>query len=218
MAQREKKRDETVAERIVNELEKLATAASTSISGPPTPPLSFNAPAPELEPEGTLVLDKMIESGVCPVPPAEYLRLRNWLRAAGTADLPGAFSAILQTWLHAHGIDWPRGVFEQDLLRSGTGMHKEPEGAAVLRLRQKGWTDKEIAKLKYRELYAQNSAKARKKVYDAAKNYRPHDAPLEARVGELAGRMLGNPVNPMEDVEHEIYGELVRQHLPRDDD
>src|SRR5262245_23925967 len=163
MPLRPKKRDDTVAKRVLEQLEKLREITTNPSEPPSSSEVMFKAAAPDTEPESTLIFEKMTEMDVNPVPPAAYLRLRNWLALAEYEKLPGAYGAILQTWLKAHGIGWPRGVFSQDLVRSGTGMHRESEGDRIIELRRKGWTDDQIAARQYKTLYAQSPAKAKRK-------------------------------------------------------
>ena len=55
--------------------------------------------------------------------PAEFVRLKTWLNhmAENNPPEPIAYSALLQVWLAASGIEWPEDVFTRDYARKGSG-------------------------------------------------------------------------------------------------
>lgn len=55
--------------------------------------------------------------------PSEFFRLKTWLNHMAESDPPEpvAYSALLQVWLAASGIEWPADVFNKDYARAGSG-------------------------------------------------------------------------------------------------
>src|SRR5258708_22243829 len=129
MTKRLKKREITVIDRVQKAMGQLHNAAADSEHRP----LEFS-----------LIFTKLKEVRGLPEPLSanEYLRLRTWLETASTGTrpkgrtkaAPEAFSALLQVWLRAHGIVWPRGVFCLDLAAGGSGSHNVGRGDEVKRL------------------------------------------------------------------------------------
>jgi hypothetical protein len=155
-------------------------------------------------PIGFEVRQRPFETGPQPkslrVPPViadgDFLRFRAWLRELDEADQPKCFSALLQIWLDAYGISWPRGVFKEDLAIPGSGVLAGNLGRSADRLKQEGKTWGQIAKtlLRDEELSTPEArVKASDKVRHAAESYRNgvrREVPVEGSVAAFAWKML----------------------------
>jgi hypothetical protein len=150
-------------------------------------------------------------------------RLAEWLREfqkeayrRGASSIrppdPLAFSALLQIWLDAWGIAWPREVFVQDLASPGRGRPNKSNLGWKARFLYKpkvfGW--KKVARKLIPEEYDANPNRAANKVrhaFEAEERLSPLESPLRVTGYKMLGRTLPSDMDDPLDEETEDYEE-----------
>jgi DNA-binding CsgD family transcriptional regulator len=186
MAKRTKKRISDQARRVSNSLSKAFQALATSEGLPKS--------AGTGEPKSDTLLSFDPVTGISD---EEYRRLRLWLNELASEGDALAYAAVLQIWLNAHNIEWPKKVFApgKDLTSRGRGSRlpgKSIDFSKAQRLRSQGKSLPQIA----RELgLAQNNTKAgRRKAADQLRKRLSRgflSEALDEEVIERGLRMLG---------------------------
>ena len=147
----------------------------------------------------------------------EYFRFKGWLTELAEFDKPTAFSAVLEVWLDAHGIAWPKGVFTPDLATFGSGVPPRGLGPAARRLRDQGKTWGKVAqqllpnKCKTPEGRRKASAKVRLAA-DAHRKGVRRELPIDGTVAALVWKMLAvTPERILEQEYRDMLHELERE-------
>jgi len=120
-------------------------------------------------------------------------RLCDALRELTEAENSSGYSALLQVWLSAYGLGWPRNVFVTDLAISGSGRLPKTNlafNAWILRRQEPklGW--RKIAKKLLRTEWENDPVRAANKVRQAVEGYRDIETPLDT-VTPLCRQILG---------------------------